>query len=229
MPTGYTDSILKKPNMAFPEFALLCARAFGALIDLRDEPLSTPIPTEIQPSDYHKKALKSAFGAKGRFKQLTRAQKRNMATAAMLKDMKYHVEAYRTAERQEAAYRRMLAEVEAWVPPTADHEGLKKFMVEQITGSLEHDCTWARKYHTDALREYVALQPKTWLKHRRESMERDVKYHSEENAKEVARCSDRTGWIRDLMRSLGVNTVPTPDAKGYAFDTKQLDKKPSLT
>lgn len=40
MPTGYTDAI--KDGISFNQFILSCARAFGALITMRDEPSSVP-------------------------------------------------------------------------------------------------------------------------------------------------------------------------------------------
>jgi hypothetical protein len=35
-------------------------------------------------------------------------------------------------ERKQAAYAKMRAEVVAWHPPTVEHDGLKRFMLEQI-------------------------------------------------------------------------------------------------
>lgn len=45
MPTGYTAAI--KYGITFKEFALDCARNFGACISMRDEPRETPIPDEF--------------------------------------------------------------------------------------------------------------------------------------------------------------------------------------
>ena len=38
MPTGYTLDLYNGKDITFEEFVLKCARAFGALIDMRDEP-----------------------------------------------------------------------------------------------------------------------------------------------------------------------------------------------
>ena len=58
MPTGYTATLMEK-GQDFPDFVLLCARAMGATIMLRDEPLDAPIP-EFQPSDYSAKQLEES-------------------------------------------------------------------------------------------------------------------------------------------------------------------------
>ena len=39
MPTGYTAEILNGEIKTFPEFAKKCARAFGAMIHMRDDSL----------------------------------------------------------------------------------------------------------------------------------------------------------------------------------------------
>jgi hypothetical protein len=51
VPTGYTAT-LNHGEQTFPDFALHCARAFGALVSLRDESSDTPIPEVIEPSPY---------------------------------------------------------------------------------------------------------------------------------------------------------------------------------
>ncbi len=58
MPTGYTADIAK--GITFQQYAWSCARAFGALVMMRDEPSDAPIPEAFTPSDYHVKALAEA-------------------------------------------------------------------------------------------------------------------------------------------------------------------------
>lgn len=55
MPTGYTWDI--KDEITFEQFIMNCARAFGALVEMRDEPRDKKIPDELKPSDYHNKEL----------------------------------------------------------------------------------------------------------------------------------------------------------------------------
>ena len=59
MPTGYTDRIYRGVETSFRTFMLECARGFGALVHLRDEP-GAPIPDVIPPSDYYAVALAKA-------------------------------------------------------------------------------------------------------------------------------------------------------------------------
>lgn len=50
MPTGYTYPVCEGKITEFPDFALSCARAFGALISMREEPMDAPLPDEIAAS-----------------------------------------------------------------------------------------------------------------------------------------------------------------------------------
>ena len=57
MPTGYTHDI--PAGITFRQFALNCARAFGANIAMRDDPADKPIEV-YEPSDYSAKAITKA-------------------------------------------------------------------------------------------------------------------------------------------------------------------------
>jgi hypothetical protein len=59
MPTGYTAKLVES-GQTFEEFVLTCARAFGALIELRDEPLDAPIPETLEPHSYYAEAVVEA-------------------------------------------------------------------------------------------------------------------------------------------------------------------------
>ena len=42
MPTGYTAIIEDDPNCTFEQYLMRCARAFGATVTMRDDPLDKP-------------------------------------------------------------------------------------------------------------------------------------------------------------------------------------------
>ena len=67
MTTGYTDAVGKGEITEFKDYALLCARAFGACVSMRDEPLDAEIPEEFKPNDYHEKSLQKARGEDNEF------------------------------------------------------------------------------------------------------------------------------------------------------------------
>lgn len=60
MATGYTHPVAEGTVTDFATFALDCARAFGALITIRDDPPGTPIPDEFTPSTWNAEAKEGA-------------------------------------------------------------------------------------------------------------------------------------------------------------------------
>ena len=64
MPTGYTIDIYNGKKVTFKDFALNCARAFGACVMQRDDPADEK-PKIMPEESYHTKALKKL----GKFKK----------------------------------------------------------------------------------------------------------------------------------------------------------------
>jgi hypothetical protein len=194
MPTGYTADIEK--GISFPQFAMSCARAFGALVEMREEPYDAVIPEEFQPSDYHINALKNA------------EQELNdigccsidFATKNSQKEYDKEVEdnkRYRNNKRLlKEKYIKMLKEVNDWNPPSEEHEGLKKFMIDQIKGSIDFDCS---EYPQQ---KPILLTGKQWIDKQKKQILKDIEYHSKEYKEECDRVAGRNKWIKQLRESL---------------------------
>lgn len=132
MPTGYTAYIEDGEITTGKEFLKLCTRAFGIAIDVKDEPLSTPTPSSFEPSPFYKESYDRAL------KKLEEVNKMTFdeAKIQMRADYEKRISDYKAyAERETAMnekYAKVRKEVEEWIPPTGEHEGLKKFALEQI-------------------------------------------------------------------------------------------------
>lgn len=193
MPTGYTAAIAD--GITFREFVLRCARAFGASVTMRDEPTDAPIPERFEPSEWY---AQRAQAASRRLDELA-ALRPEDAEARAESDYRE-----RAAEREQrvaqtaalrAKYEAMLAEVNAWEPPTPDHVELKRFMGEQIAESLRFDC-WA---------EWVAPRRLTgdeWLALETERARHDLENSEKHHAEEVERTEKRNAWLKALRESL---------------------------
>ena len=197
MPTGYTAAI--KDGITFKQYALSCARAFGALIEMRDEPNDAPIPEAFKPSDYHANAIQKAQDSLAKMQSMTDEQCREQ----MESERKAEIESSKTGIAKtndlRAKYNAMLSESKAYIPPSSDHEGFKKFMVEQIEESIKFDCS------TDYYQKTIDRLPKdiaTWKKERLSSVMRDIAYHTKENTEEINRTNSRNLWVKQLRESL---------------------------
>jgi hypothetical protein len=192
MPTGYTAIIEEKPDLTFREYALRCARAFGSCVMQRDESMDAP-PRIDPPSDYHLKAGEQANAKLAELRALTTAGARALFEADVERVRKYNEESAVSCTEKKKRYEAMRAAAEAWTPPTAQHEGLRKFMIEQID-ICKSDWT-----------PYPMTPPtsvKDWLHDKLESAERDVVYHAEQHAKELTRYEENKAWIEKLYASV---------------------------
>lgn len=192
MASGYTAAI--KNGITFKEYALTCARAFGALVEMRDDPNDAPIPDEVLPSTHYRDGLAEAEVS--RLSALTPEQVKAEAAKAKATFMKERAKRNAEQEALKAKYEAMLAEVRAWTPPTADHKELQQFMATQITESIDWDC---RPSKAPDLSGY---EPAAWYADALSSARRTVDYHREAWEKEQQRAAERTAWIRALKASL---------------------------
>lgn len=194
MPTGYTHAVQSGEITEFKDFALQCARAFGALIMMRDDPLNAPIPDEFTPDDYHIKKIDEAKAEIARLQAMT-VDQRDVAWRSDYQQQRERHERWEAERReQRARYDAMLAKVEAWEPPTPDHIEMKAFMRQQLTESIKFDCGHDREAPVQKSREQ-------WFAEALAEAQRSVDYHTREHEKEVERAANRTAWIRALRNS----------------------------
>lgn len=89
----------------------------------------------------------------------------------------------------------MLMQVKNWNPPTADHEGLKKFMIEQLQEGIKSDC----RYTPDAPQRLTGAEYKQQLI---EETQRSIEYYTTNIVEEVTRAKEKTKWVRALHENL---------------------------
>lgn len=206
MPTGYTAGVADGSITEFSDFAMQCARAFGALISLRDAPSGTPIPDEFKPSPYHDEQLAAAKARQCELTLMTPEQVEIAAEAAFEVATVRKQERDAANEEQRRRYLAMRAHVEAWKAPSRDHEGLRTFMLEQLTQSIDFDCS------SEPSKALVKPSSQEWLARQIEINDSDLVYHSRQAAEEVRRCVERTKWVCQLRASLPKHAQTQPQA-----------------
>ena len=195
MPTGYTAPIAD--GITFEQFVMGCARGFGALIMMRDEPANAPIPERFEPSDYHLCKLDEAHSRFDEISSLTPEACEHLAA------QQYHdAETQRRIRIKEIGelrqkYDAMIQAVDEWAPPSAEHIHLKEFMRKQLTESIDFDCD-ASYYAIETPR----LSGQVWLEQQLEKARRDIAYHEQQHKEEVERTNRRNEWLRLLRESL---------------------------
>lgn len=196
MPTGYTATLMEK-GQTFQEFIMGCVRAFEAFIEMRDSPSDAAIPEKFEPSDHYAKRIIEAREKLEKLKEMTDAEKADFGQIEKDMDIKRIKQWLKKATAQNKRLEDMAAQVKAWNPPTDDHQGLKDFMLEQISIS-KNGLDYIQALLTEATSKpaasyYVAAISEATL---------SIEYYTEENAKEIRRASDRTKWIQKLRSSI---------------------------
>lgn len=196
MPSGYTAGVADGSITDFPTFAMRCARAFGALVTMRDDPVDAQIPDEIEPAPYYDERCARLEAELATLLALTPGEAEERARQEYEGDLRIDAEcaAHKAAVRQR--YEAMLAEVRAWTPPTEDHEGMKAFMLEQLTGSIDFDC------HEFPREPRKLLSGEEWLRLTVASTRRMLADAREQANEEALRAKRRTEWLRALRGSL---------------------------
>lgn len=196
MPTGYTDIIGR--GATFEEFVLRCARAFGALVEMRDDSTDAAIPDKFEPGTYHAENLRKAE------QQLIKLENTTINAAKISANADYClavVERNESIEKNRKtieAYQAMLEKVVEWIPPTFEHQELKKFMIVQIESSRKFD-DMENYYLEHPVKKLTGIE---YLAQQISSVERNITYYTENNQKEIERAAGRTQWIQDLRKSL---------------------------
>lgn len=196
MPTGYTAIIEDKPETTFREFALRCARGMGACISMREDSLDAPPPHFVEPDHYHEQKQLEAEKELQILQHLSAAE----VEIRCVEYNRWHAEQSAACEKscneQRELYLSMLRQVDAWQPPSPDHENFKKFMHDQLVcgGGLDYDRIG---------KPFVVLEPQQWLAEQTEHKTWEVDYHQKAWEEEQARVADRTRWLQLLWASLG--------------------------
>ena len=103
------------------------------------------------------------------------------------------------AEATRAKYNEMREKVVAWIPPH-DYHYLKKFALEQIDMSVDHDC--GTKYWEERMPK---RQPAAdWAKEQLLKLDKDILYYEKELEKNKNTDARVNKWIDELAGSLGI-------------------------
>lgn len=196
MPTGYTAELMEK-GMPFNTFVMQCARAFGACVEMRDESLDVPVPDKFEPDPYHTKALIEAQEELRNLKLMNAHEQLAYGERRRASAIRSAREAHKRYLAEDARLLAMKAEVLKWEPPSAEHEGLKKFMLEQIEVSLHG------KYNgSESLQHALESIPLDYYRQAVQAAKDNIAYHKKGQLEENKRAAERTKWVQTLKKSL---------------------------
>ncbi len=197
MPTGYTAK-LSECEQPFEEFVWSCARAFGALVLMRDDPHDAKVPEKFEASPYYADQVRELRRQIDEWEGSSQPARRAMYESFQASAKRSRDESIAKSKATKVRYEAMLEKARAWEPPSSEHEGLRSFMVKQIEESIQFDC-----YDRE---DSPGQSFEVWQVSYGEALSRSLAYSEESKAKEEARTAERNRWIVQLRES-----VPQPE------------------
>lgn len=201
MPTGYTCKIVDGEVNNFKDFAKLCMRAFGATIHMRDDSMDTEY-TPRKVSDYYSSVIKEK---KKELAELNMSDEQIMKeeTERINNALQYHrnkIEENRIAKER---LEKILIDAENWNPPTKEHDEIKKFMITQLTISMdEYDNDYREREIEELEMSLKNINPPSIRDSRKEDLEKDIKYYENQYEEEKKRVKDANDWCKKFLKSL---------------------------
>lgn len=199
MPTGYTASIEDGSITTGKEFLIRCARAFGACVEMRDEPLSVPIPFEFTPSTYYKTQIVESEKNLKKFLTLTLDDAQDMIDKEYQTKQIQCAAAIKRQEKVRQNYRSVREDVERWELPAPEYDNLKEFALNQIAISCDSDSMIA---YWEAEMLTPKVSPEEWLQARIESAQESLEQSKKRWRDEVENTDKKNKWLRVLRESL---------------------------
>lgn len=196
MPTGYTQKLVEK-GQTFEEFVWTCARAFGALVEMRDEPLDAPIPKVLEESDYYVRSVSKWEAEAKRLAAMSPGERLAFGVATKAERVAF-AEKY-LAENVEQNDRLIAVreQVVKWEPPTPDHAELKEFMLQQIDTSM-NNVEWC----TEEVVKAKAMEPLDYCAAALTNTNRMLASYRESRDEDKARLAQRNNWLAKLRESV---------------------------
>jgi len=197
MPTGYTSKIYAGEQVTGKEFIMTCARAFGALIEMRDEPMGAQIPEELKVDTYHEKQLEHSNQELNNYKNMSIEEAQELVDESYENKVEENKKYYNEKLELKNRYEKVLAEVEQWKLPSPEHQNLKDYAIRQLEESILFDCGHIEDYAKEVKKE----TPEEYIQKQIDSCLWNIEYHQKEWDKEVKRTNERNLWIKQLRDS----------------------------
>lgn len=196
MPTGYTACI--EDGATFEQFLWGCARGMGACVMMRDDSWDEPIPEAFEPSNFYREKVQEL---EKEIHYLNGLPDEAISERQVADNAKIRADNERRRlkhEENQRRYRAIRERVIAWHPPTADHEGLKAFMLQQIETSTRG---WGgADYYKEEEKRIVSAEE--WRKAKIAETLKNLTREKDELNKELERTAGRNLWLKQLRSSV---------------------------
>lgn len=224
MPTVYTAYIEDGTITNGADFLKLCTRNFGIAFDIRDEPLSVPTPTHFEVNPYYKREYEKAVREYNEIQLRTSEEMKQDIIEAYKRKAESSRKYYKKYVENNKKYLKIKEEILKWIPPTADHEEIKKFALDQIDYCIVSDRDLQR-YKRSVDMDNAGLfwtdeEVQDYLEKNKQDFKDSVENAYKRWQKAIKHAEMKNLWMKQFLDSLGTisdETSVSCDAKTEEF------------
>lgn len=133
MPSGYT-AVLEERDVTFEDFLWRCAKGFYRD---REDSLDGPVPEKyVFDFTYEKRSIAEDKKELAKLEKMSLSEAREEIKASNERASREWEKSNKKTIAAREKYLKIREKIVDWVPPTKDHEELKKFMLEQMDQEL---------------------------------------------------------------------------------------------
>ena len=201
MATGFTAPIYDGEDITFEQFANSCLRNFCIYLRFKGKYPNLSryeIPDKIYPSDYYKKKYEEAKAEYEKHLATPKTKEELEAEYIVYVNgvIKGNEDRVKKNEALKNRYNAMLSKVRSWIPPSEDYKCIKDFMENQLTDSLDFDCSHVYVENIIPKDEWIQKQA-----NRTDLME-SIMYNLEHYNKEIIAAEKDTQWLKTFSESI---------------------------
>ncbi len=175
-----------------------------AFAHMREDDMDAPIRMPNEDSHY-KDHLTKAVNALSEYSGMSLERAKVQLDKEYAKSNAECKASIKAHTKLKAKYLAMLAQVNAWTPPTEEHESFKVYMADQLTQAIKWDCN--DDYYIERL-EALRQTPKEWLGDQVKQAKHDIEYYTKHLLENKSMLSKKMDWINAMIKS-----VPLPKKK----------------
>ena len=203
MTSAYTELIKNGTITSGTGFLKICCREFEICSNMRDAPLTSPIPEHFEADEFYKKNYDKASKEWAKWQKISLDEARKIMVQQHENDLESKKKTLIDWKLENQKFQKILHEVEFWIAPTPQHENLKKFALSQLNyamhsqqsiDNLQANIDAALNTSVEVVKAYVEEQ-KQWAE-----MKVDRTY--KQWGKSMKDAADKNVWMKQFLDSL---------------------------
>lgn len=196
MPSQATFKLYDGTATNLNDFALHCARELSLFFELRDEQTGTALPQSFAPRSYYAERVEKIEAEIATVSSWSEQEAEDSAQAFFQERKQEYDASIETIKERRRRYTQMREDVEAWQPPTEEHEFLKKHMIKL----LEQDMPF--EYTTLLVIMPQQMSGRQYKQVRLEELRGQLVHTVRDRDGDIERSRARTMWTEELRQSL---------------------------